>query len=166
MSSIGPRIPFARPRIRPEKAWWYHSCEDTAPCGRKSTFLPTTAVRQLSTRSSIDISEYNLKMYHIACIDATKFSLDILCPSNDGLAIRFRIVLSCICPRLFSPSSPHHTRFSLGLALSPSLLGRVPSSSELASWIGFEDNWSIRSSISFAFARAFKRFHSFSFHVF
>ena len=41
ISSIGPRIPFSRPKMFPENAWWPHFCEETAPCGRKSACSPT-----------------------------------------------------------------------------------------------------------------------------
>jgi hypothetical protein len=49
ISSIGPRIPFSRPKMCPENAWWRHFCEETAPCGRKSAFLPTACVREYIT---------------------------------------------------------------------------------------------------------------------
>ena len=49
ISSIGPRIPFSRPKMSPENAWWRHFCEETAPCGRKSAFLPTACVREYIT---------------------------------------------------------------------------------------------------------------------
>ena len=45
ISSIGPRIPFSRPKMSPENAWWPHFCEETAPCGRKSAVSPTACAR-------------------------------------------------------------------------------------------------------------------------
>jgi hypothetical protein len=38
---------FSRPKIRPEKARWPQFCEETAACGHKWKFLPTTVVRHI-----------------------------------------------------------------------------------------------------------------------
>jgi hypothetical protein len=45
-SSIGPRIPFSRPKMVPENAWWPQFCEETAPCGRKLALSQTASVHE------------------------------------------------------------------------------------------------------------------------